>query len=288
VEKIVEEFRPQAEGKGLAITVSVTPALAHSDPLLLGRLLRNLIDNAVHYTTQGRIGVQVQPTGERFTVSVQDTGPGIATDQQARIFDEYVQLDNPARQRQRGVGLGLAIVKRIDQLLGLQLQLQSTPGSGSRFTISVAAAADSAIDVPAASPSEALTFRTSARIWILDDDPVVLESLQAQLQAWGGQVKAFATPDQLLDSLRRSAVRPEWILTDDMLGTGLSGLDVARAAVREFGVPHACLITGNTEPARLEELRHSGFPVIVKPATPEQLVALLGMKTNQRLPATAA
>jgi signal transduction histidine kinase len=288
VEKIVEEYRPQAEGKGLAITVSVTPALAHSDPLLLGRLLRNLIDNAVHYTAQGRIAVQVQSVGERFAVSVQDSGPGIAADQQARIFDEYVQLDNPGRQRQRGVGLGLAIVKRIDQLLGLQLQLQSTPGNGSRFTISVPAAAGSAVDVPAASPSEALTFRTSARIWILDDDPVVLESLQAQLQAWGAQVKAFANPEQLMDALHRLAVKPDWILTDDMLGAGLSGLDVARTALRDFGVGRACLITGNTEPARLEELRQSGLPVIVKPATPEHLITLLGVKTNPKLPATAA
>ena len=288
VEKIVEEFRPQAEGKGLEITASVTPALAHSDPLLLGRLLRNLIDNAAHYTTQGRIAVQVQAAGDRFNVSVQDSGPGIAADQQARIFDEYVQLDNPGRQRQRGVGLGLAIVKRIDQLLGLQLQLHSTPGSGSRFTISVPAAADSVVDVPAASPSEALTFRSSARIWILDDDPVVLESLQAQLQAWGAQVKAFATPEQLMDALRRLAVKPDWILTDDMLGANVSGLDVARTAVREFGVGRACLITGNTEPARLQELRQSGFPVIVKPATPEHLITLLGAKTSSRLPATAA
>jgi signal transduction histidine kinase len=289
VEKIVEEFRPQAEGKGLAISVTATPALAHSDPLLLGRLLRNLIDNAVHYTTQGRIAVQVQASGERFTVSVHDTGPGIAPEQQARIFDEYVQLDNPGRQRQRGVGLGLAIVKRIDQLLALRLQLQSALGSGSRFTVSVQAATGSLVEpAAAASPAEALAFRTSARVWILDDDPVVLESLGAQLQAWGATVKAFARPEALLDTLRRLGVKPDWILTDDMLGSDLSGLETARIAVHELGAGRACLITGNTEPSRLEVLRQSGFPVIVKPATPEQLMALLGAKSGSRLPATAA
>jgi signal transduction histidine kinase/ActR/RegA family two-component response regulator len=289
VEKIVEEFRPQAEGKGLAISVTAEPALAHSDPLLLGRLLRNLIDNAVHYTTYGRIAVQVQQAGGRLLLTVHDTGPGIAADQQARIFDEYVQLDNPGRQRQRGVGLGLAIVKRIDQLLGLQLQLQSTPGTGSRFTVSVPLAVDGIMEsVPAGLPSEALTFRTSARIWLLDDDPVVLESLQAQLQAWGAQVNAFASPEQLLDTLRRKGTKPDWILTDDMLGTGLSGLETARIAVNELGVARACVITGNTEPARLDELRRSGFPVIVKPATLEQLIALLRANAGSRLPATAA
>ncbi|HXC59246.1 MAG TPA: response regulator, partial [Steroidobacteraceae bacterium] len=158
-----------------------------------------------------------------------------------------------------------------------------------RFTVCVPiAAASSADHTPVASPADALAFRTAARVWILDDDPVVLESLQAQLQAWGAQVRAFATPQQLLDGLRRHAVGPDWILTDDMLGTDLSGLDVARLAMREFGVGRACLITGNTEPKRLEELRQSGLPVIVKPATPEQLVALLGARSSSRLPATAA
>ncbi|HXC59349.1 MAG TPA: HAMP domain-containing sensor histidine kinase, partial [Steroidobacteraceae bacterium] len=130
VEKIIEEFRPQAESKGLAMSVDAEPALVQSDPLLLGRLLRNLIDNAVHYSVQGRVTLYIQQAGDHFILAVQDTGPGIAADQQARIFDEYVQLDNPARQRQRGVGLGLAIVRRIDQLLGLRLQLQSAPGKG--------------------------------------------------------------------------------------------------------------------------------------------------------------
>jgi hypothetical protein len=91
-----------------------------------------------------------------------------------------------------------------------------------------------------------------------------------------------------MDALHRLAVKPDWILTDDMLGAGLSGLDVARTALRDFGVGRACLITGNTEPARLEELRQSSLPVIVKPATPEHLITLLGVKTNPKLPATAA
>src|SRR5690606_6899265 len=103
--------RPQAEAKGLDFSLHTVPALAWSDPLLMGRLLRNLLDNAVHYTCQGSISVSLQKAGVGFSVAVQDTGPGIAPDQQACIFDEYVQLANPARQREHGVGLGLAIVK---------------------------------------------------------------------------------------------------------------------------------------------------------------------------------
>jgi signal transduction histidine kinase/ActR/RegA family two-component response regulator len=278
--KIVDEFRPQAEGKGLALTLTTVPALVWSDPLLLGRLLRNLLDNAVHYTPSGAVAVRLQRVADRFTLTVEDTGPGIALDEQARIFDEYVQLDNPGRQRQHGVGLGLAIVKRIDQLLGLQLRLQSTVGAGSCFALSVPAAdANSAVSAGAEVPSTALAYRTSVRVWVLDDDPVVLEGLEAQLQAWGATVTCFADPAQLLAEWRRGAARPDWLLTDDMLGTQMSGLELARLVLRESATIRVALVTGNTEPLRLAQLRSSGLPVIVKPATPERLIALLGGAT---------
>jgi signal transduction histidine kinase len=278
--KIVDEFRPQAEGKGLELTLTTVPALVLSDPLLLGRLLRNLLDNAVHYTPSGAVAVRLQRVADRFTLTVQDTGPGIALDEQARIFDEYVQLDNPGRQRQHGVGLGLAIVKRIDQLLGLQLRLQSTVGAGSCFALSVPAAdANSAVSAGAEVPSTALAYRTSVRVWVLDDDPVVLEGLEAQLQAWGATVTCFADPAQLLAEWRRGAARPDWLLTDDMLGTQMSGLELARLVLRESATIRVALVTGNTEPLRLAQLRSSGLPVIVKPATPERLIALLGGAT---------
>src|SRR5690606_24145716 len=129
--KICDEFRPQAEARGVDFELQAVAALAWSDPLLLGRLLRNLLDNAVPYTCEGSIHVRLQPAVNGFSLTVDDTGPGIPADQQAAIFDEYVQLANPARQREHGVGLGLAIVKRIDHLLGLRLQLHSQEGAGS-------------------------------------------------------------------------------------------------------------------------------------------------------------
>lgn len=274
--RIVDEFRPQAEARGLALRLTTVPALAHSDPLLLGRLLRNLLDNAIHYTATGEVAVKVQRAGEAYMVAVEDTGPGIPASQQARIFEEYVQLDNPGRQRQHGVGLGLAIVKRIDQLLGLKLVLQSAPGAGSCFTILVpAAAAGSAVTAPHDTGAAVLAFRTSARIWILDDDPVALEGLQAQLGAWGAQVTGFCDPATLLTALRDGAERPDWLLSDDMLGTEVSGLEVAATIQRDYGPVRVALVTGNTEPQRLAQLRASALPVIIKPATPERLMALL-------------
>ena len=274
VERLIEELRPLADAKRLELTADVCPAIAQSDPILVGRVLRNLLDNAVKYTIAGSVHVSVTAQPQSFRVEVIDTGPGIARDQQTRIFDEYVQLTNPARQRRYGVGLGLSIVKRIDLLLRLDLTLHSTVGAGSRFSFVVPAAdASEPIGVPAAADAPALS--TAVSVWILDDDPTALESLQGQLSAWGAEVTAFSRPDDLLARLRAGGSLPHWIVTDDMLGASLSGLETAQILSRQFGFGQVCLITGNTAPARLAELRSSGFPVIVKPAKPEQLFAVI-------------
>jgi two-component system, sensor histidine kinase len=275
VERLVDQIRPLAEAKNLELVATVYPAIGRSDPLLIGRLLRNLLDNAVKYTAAGSVSVRVTQQEDSLRVEVGDTGPGIPADQQTRIFDEYVQLTNPGRQRQRGVGLGLAIVKRIDQLLGLKLTLRSAPGAGSQFSFLIPVAADADVQLRRSAAS-ATTFRTSASIWILDDDQIALEGMQEQLSAWGASVSAFARPEDLLTELRAGTPLPHWILSDDMLGASLSGLETAQILSRQFGFGKVCLITGNTEPARLAELQSSGFPVIVKPARPEELIAVIG------------
>jgi two-component system, sensor histidine kinase len=278
IERLIDETRPIAEARNLQITLNACPATVASDAMLVSRLLRNLLDNAVKYTSHGSISISVTQHPDGYAVEVADTGSGIAADQQASIFDEYVQLGNPARQRERGVGLGLAIVKRIDRLLGLRLTVRSEVGAGSSFSF-VAPAADSHAEesVPdTRAAAAAASFRTSASIWLLDDDPAALESLQGQLQAWGAEVSAFATPGELLSQLRTQARGPDWIFTDDMLGDSLSGLDVARIVSQEFPLTHVCVITGNIERKRQAELRSDGFPIIVKPAKPEQLVLLIG------------
>lgn len=275
VERVVDQIRPIAEAKRLHVEAVVCPAIARSDPLLIARVLRNLLDNAVKYTPAGTVSVRVTEQADSFLVAVDDTGPGIAPEQQTRIFEEYVQLTNPGRQRQRGVGLGLAIVKRIDQLLGLNLALHSMPGAGAHFSFRVPAAAEIDVQLRRAGPS-ATTFRTAASIWILDDDQIALEGLQEQLSAWGASVTAFAHPEALLAELRAGTPLPHWILSDDMLGAALSGLETAQILSRQFGFGKVCLVTGNTEPVRLAELQSSGFPVIVKPAQPEELIAVIG------------
>jgi CheY-like chemotaxis protein len=260
----------------LTLTASIDAVFANSDAILVARVVRNLVSNAVKYTIAGSIVVAVEVLDAELVVDVIDTGPGIPEDQQTRIFEEYVQLANPARQRRHGVGLGLAIVKRIDNLLNLKLTLKSATGIGSRFRFYLPVAHGQQITLPPAPEIlDPMGATLSATVWILDDDPDVIEALQEQLLSWGATVQSYSRPTELLDALRSGAPLPHWILTDDMLGSALSGLETAQILSREFGFCKVCLITGNTEAQRLAELRSSGFPVIVKPAQPELLISVL-------------
>ena len=276
IERVVDAFRPEAEAKHLQLEVIAGPIVAESDSILIERVLHNLVGNAVKYTTAGSVTVQVSPRAGEILIEVRDTGRGIPEEEQKRVFEEYVQLANPARQRRHGVGLGLAIVRRIDTLLGLRVSVSSTVGVGSVFAFYLPLAAPQATPAPVEVLSvDASSFRTSSSIWILDDDQDVVEALQEQLVVWGAKVQAFATPAAVLERLRSGADPPHWILTDDMLGSDLAGLETAQLLADEFGFVKVCLITGNTEPKRLAQLRDSGFPLIIKPAQPEALIRVI-------------
>ena len=276
IERVVEEFRPEAEAKHLLLRGEVTPIVGSSDPMLIERVLRNLIGNAVKYTAAGCVSIRASLLQNEILVEVRDTGCGIPASEQKRIFEEYVQLANPARQRRRGVGLGLAIAKRIDALLGLRLFMNSSVDVGSVFGFYIPLA-----DMQE-TPSQfepvvvdTTCFKTSSVIWILDDDLDVVEALREQLLVWGARVQTFSSPEALLEELRSGSEPPQWILTDDMLGSELSGLETAQLLASSFGFVKVCLITGNTEPERLARLRNSGFPLIIKPAQPEALIQVI-------------
>jgi nitrogen-specific signal transduction histidine kinase len=275
VERVAEELRADAQEKGLTLRVEAEHSVASSDPLLVTRVLQNLTQNAVKYTARGTVTVRLHTQPEGIRVEVVDTGPGIPADQQNRIFEEYVQLANPARQRRYGVGLGLAIVRRIDTLLALHLHLESEVGKGSCFSFWLPRG-DAAAVVPALpTAAETANFRTTAQVWVLDDDRDSLDAVREQLTAWGARVLTFELPEDMVSAYGSQADHPDWIFTDDMLGSQLSGLDTARTMLGRFGHRKVCLITGNTDPRRLTELRQSGFPVILKPTRPATLISIL-------------
>ena len=264
--------QPAALAKGLHLRFRPTRLVVTSDPLLLEQILRNLVGNAIRYTDHGGVLVAARSSAAGVRLQVWDTGSGISATDQARVFEAFVQLDNPGRDRRRGQGLGLAIVQRSADLLAHPLSLRSVPGRGSCFTLRLPPAAS----LPALQASDANAVRPlqGRTVWLLDDDPAVREALAERLSAWGAQVHRHASLTDLDATLAANLPAPDWLLTDHRLPAGDGTEAIARVRARWGPVP-ALLITGDTAPAVMAQLSALAFEVLHKPFRPEALLARL-------------
>jgi CheY-like chemotaxis protein len=265
-----------ARRKGLVLRVRTTELAVHADPVLLEQIVRNLVSNAVRYTDTGRVRLAARLRVDGgVRIQVWDTGRGIAADKQAAVFEEFVQLDNPQRERTKGLGLGLAIVQRSAALLDAELQLRSVPGRGSCFSLSLPQAGPVTAPVPVRAGDS--RWLSGKRVVLVEDDAAVREALASRLTAWGAQVQAYDEPRSLrvaLDALAPGERQAHLLITDWRLPGG-TGLDVVTLARRRFGPLPALVITGNTEPAEIAKLEASGLPVLHKPFRADQLHAAL-------------
>jgi signal transduction histidine kinase/CheY-like chemotaxis protein len=268
------ELEPIAATRDLALRVVPTTLVVRSDPLLLRRILQNLITNALRYTDRGKVLVGCTRRGAEVRIHVCDTGRGIAPEVREQIFDEYHRAAGEDARSQGGLGLGLAIVRRLVRLLDHHLDLRSTPGRGSIFTLTAprgerdaaARAADAAVGGDVA----------GLRVLAIDDDPSILDGMRALLEPWGCTVRTARSGRAACQALASGdgAAVPDVILADYELAGGETGADAiasVRAAVGS-DVP-ALLITGDTAPTRATEARAAGFLLLTKPLAPMRLRA---------------
>jgi signal transduction histidine kinase/ActR/RegA family two-component response regulator len=269
---IAAHEQPAALAKGLRLRFRQTGLVVRSDPLLLEQILRNLVGNAIRYTDRGGVLVAARAGAAGVRLQVWDTGRGIAPADQRRVFEAFVQLDNPGRDRRKGQGLGLAIVRRSADLLAHPLSLRSVPGRGSCFTLLLPPATlGPAAAEPADSAARPLLGRT---VWLLDDDPAVREALAERLSAWGARVQRHASLAELDITLAAGLPAPDWLLTDHRLPEGDGTMAIDRVRARWGPVP-ALLITGDTAPAVMAQLSALALDVLHKPFRPEALLARL-------------
>ncbi len=270
--RLCQEMQATAQGKGLALELTCPPeAYVETDPALLERVLRNLIDNAIKYTDVGHVSVMVERDEDVWRVCICDTGRGIAADEQARIFEEFYQVGNPERDRAKGLGLGLSIVNRLVDLLDLHLGLFSVLGQGCRFSLGIEAAEfQPGPGEVGETPPQQLPH---LHVLVLDDEAPVREAMSALLLSLGCEVTAVgSTREALLQSLMH---RPDIVLSD----LRLRGADDGIAAVRSLrnalpGLP-AVLISGDTAPERLREALAAGLTLLHKPVLEEKLLAAI-------------
>lgn len=275
LEHIIAGQASAAAARGLDLRLRCPPCWAVSDPLLFERIVANLLGNAIRYTPQGRVLVVCRRRGERLRVEVRDSGPGIAADDQQVIFQEFVQLGNAERARDKGLGLGLAIVRRLVDLLGHRLDLRSAPDRGSVF----------AVELPAAPPPEpvsgdrealALGHFDGLQVALADDDALALGAMSSLLASWGCEVSAAHTADELLDAVA-SGSTPDILITDLRLGGTTDGLALIAAVRSQPGRAElpAVLISGDTAPESLARIQATGVPMLHKPVRPARLRALM-------------
>ncbi len=277
MEKVRRQFAPVAEEKGLRLRIRSGRLHAQTDPLLLERILNNLVSNALRHTRSGGVlvGARRLGGGSRVRVEVVDTGIGIPQAHRDRIFEEYFQVGNPERDRDKGLGLGLSIVSRLSRLLGPErVQVQSAEGRGSRFSLVLercAPAAGAAAQEPAALPLR------RAVLAVIDDDETILEAMGELVSAWDLEIAVGADAGEVIAELQAVGRRPDAILCDYRLRTGMSGLAAIARVRATFGeATPAAVLTGDTAPETLRAIAASGLPLLHKPLRPAKLRALLG------------
>jgi CheY-like chemotaxis protein/anti-sigma regulatory factor (Ser/Thr protein kinase) len=263
---IAVEHEVVCRAKGLEWQCDIADGWVETDPELVRRIVANLLSNAVRYTERGSVSLKTRLVDGDYRLTVADTGVGIAPEDQARVFEEFVQLDNPSRERDRGVGLGLSIVRKISALLGANLQLDSAAGQGTRVSIDMPVAQAHVAEVPQPPVAEAPAAELAGmRLWVVEDDPLVRDALAKQFDAWGVD-HAFALDRSEVERLREAdGDWPDAVMLDDMLGRGERGLDIARWLEARMPRERLVIVTGNVQPAALEDLRASGFAVLQKP-----------------------
>ena len=276
LERLQTEYTPRAAEIGLSLRLVNTRAWTRTDPVLLERILRNLIENALRYTRRGGILVGCRRTADGgLRIAVVDSGIGIPADRQADIFEEFTQLGNPERDRRKGLGLGLAIVQRLAQLLGHRVTVRSRPEHGSAFTLELPRIAARALPKPVRAdvPSNA-----SARglILVIEDDAVVLLSMRALLEEWGYEVVAAMSSEEAVGTLLDLGRQPQAIVADYRLRDERTGVEAIRDVFGVCGVRvPAIVLTGDTSPERIREAQMSGYDLLHKPVSPNQLKDLL-------------
>lgn len=275
----VMEARPLAQAKGLALHLHGPEVTVHTDPVLLERIVRNLLSNAIRYTDRGRVVLGCRRRGTHVEVQVIDTGLGM-TEEEQRCFQEFVQLQSASAERQ-GIGLGLAIVQRLARLLDHPLHMRSHPGHGTVVGIIVPTTTpppEPADPTPARLPSPDAAGR---RVLVLDDDPSILIALGLLLTRWGWQPILAGTLESLRERATQDHERPALIITDLGLEHGAGGLEAIEALREEFNsdLP-ALLVTGNTAPERLREARAAGHALLHKSVDPDRLKATIERLTS--------
>jgi len=268
-----------AQRRGLQLRLRCGGALhLHTDALLLERILLNLLGNALRYTQRGGVLLACRRRGDMARIEVRDTGIGIAAEAQQAIFEEYVQLDNPERDRGKGLGLGLSICQRLAHLLGTSLQLRSMPGRGSVFWLDLPLAPQDQAAAAMAASGDVIRDSIgslSGSVLVVDDDPLVLASTAGLVSSWGCRTFVGPSVAAAMSECDRAGERPDVAICDYRLRGLENGITAAVALRHRYGDIPVLLVSGDLGDKLQQEAARHGFALLAKPLKPARLRSLL-------------
>jgi two-component system, chemotaxis family, CheB/CheR fusion protein len=286
LEQLRIEFAYHAQAHGLIWHVVPCRLSIWSDPRLLEQIIRNFLSNALKYTERGKILLGCRRRGDKLRIEVWDTGTGLSERQLRAILAEFRQLDNPARERIRGLGLGLSIVQRLGSLLDHSIDVQSRPGKGSVFAIEAPIAREQPGVLPqrrqpgtvrqptvraGSSPqAETKVDMLQPTIFVVDDDASVREAMSRFLQEEGWLVEVYGSAEAFLQAYRPGR---EGCLVVDAWMPRIGGLELLERLQTEGGAPPAIVITGHADiPLAVRAMKAGAMAFLEKPVRYDELV----------------
>jgi signal transduction histidine kinase len=276
-EQLQRRFEPLADNRSLQLRVHPGPYHISSDRGLLYRILQNFLANAIHYTERGGVLLGCRLRGDQLRISVWDTGVGIEEHDLQKVFQEFQRLDYAQRQADGGLGLGLAICERIARTLGHPMDVRSTPGQGSCFSVTVPLASAEAMAALTAEVAEPVSHAKTEGLTVLciDNERDILEGMQMLLDRWGHKVLLAEGHDDAIGQVGAHGA-PDLVLVDYHLADDRHGLDVMSRLDEALGVRLPAVLITADRSTRLEEAtRERGYGLLRKPIKPAALRALI-------------
>lgn len=266
-----DEFQQLAHAKQLSLNITNDSCVLYADPLLVERILRNLLSNAIEFTDEGSVELAAFYNGNNVVLSVSDTGPGIPASEVENIFNEFHQIGRSAHHDEKGFGLGLAIVRRIAQLLDVSPEVTQVEPHGSSFSLELPAGSRELI-ARSNEVNVVEDIRVGTRIMIVDDNVTILDGMETALEDWGVDCLVASSIDEALQSLDETGFMPDLLICDFHLNDHRNGVAAAGIICKHLvaDIPFI-VITGDTSIESTEELVESELQILYKPVRPGKL-----------------
>jgi len=273
MENLRVEYEERSEEKGLDFIFKVPTNIDfYLDTVLFNRVVRNIVDNAIKYTKEGSVSIVVRKSAkkDRWVMTISDTGQGIPADKQAEVFSEFSQLDNPERNRQKGLGLGLSIVDRLCTLMGIEIQLDSVFAKGTIIALILPEEVRGS-SLLADDEKDATKEETSLTVLLVDDDNNILDGTSVLLKAEGWKVITAKSGAEALVVSRGKNI--DCIVSDYILGDSMNGIELITELrdKADYNIP-GILLTGYAKPNLLVEAGDAGLTILTKPTMGDDLL----------------